>query len=202
MLLSKKNIYCTVLFIGCMCFSANSQSAKLKKVFNGKTLKGWAVPENNIWWSVKNSAIHVKTGPDKKGAILWTKKEYSDFVFLTDFKFGEGTVDSGIFLRNDKQQIQLGISGSLKRDMTASPYIAGKGYPIEAKNIKKLLKPKDWNSLKIVVVAGLYKVWLNGMHVMTYTSENYIPKGPIGLQLHQGNTMEISFKNIQIGEIK
>ena len=44
-------------------------------------------------------------------------------------------VDSGIFIRGENPQnpqIQIGISGSLNRDMTASPYVPKQGYPIEA----------------------------------------------------------------------
>ena len=62
---------------------------------------------------------------------------------------GKGTIDSGIFIRTEKQQIQIGESGSLKRDLTGSPYIPGKGYPVEAENVKELLKMDDWNTMKV-----------------------------------------------------
>jgi len=178
-----------------------AQEPKLKSAFNGKNLKGWTVPENNIWWTVENGTLIAKSDPQKVGSILWTEKEYTDFIIQVDFRFDAGTVDSGIFIRNDKQQIQIGISGSLKRDMTASPYIAGKGYPIEAQNIKDILKAKDWNTMKVLATAGYYEVWLNNIHVMSYTSDSYIEKGPIGLQLHPNNEMTISFRNINIANI-
>lgn len=179
----------------------DSPAQKMKKVFNGKTLDGWAVPENNIWWSAGKGILSVKNGPDKKGSVLWTEKQYKDFVVQTDFRFGGGTVDSGIFLRNDKQQIQIGISGSLKRDMTGSPYIPGKGYPVEAEGVKELLKTDGWNTMKVEAKANVYTVWLNGQKVMTYTSENAIEQGPIGLQLHPKNEMSIDFRNIKVAEI-
>ena len=178
-----------------------AQAQKMKKVFNGKTLNGWVVPENNIWWSAGNGILSVKNGPERKGSILWTEKTYKDFVVQTDFRFGEGTVDSGIFLRNDKQQIQIGISGSLKRDMTCSPYIPGKGYPVEAEGVKNLLKTDGWNTMKVQAKGNEYIVWLNGEKVMTYTSENAIEEGPIGLQLHPRNEMSIDFRNIRVAEI-
>ena len=178
-----------------------AQAQKMKKVFNGKTLDGWVIPENNIWWSAGNGMLSVKNGPDRKGSILWTEKEYEDFIIQTDFRFGTGTVDSGIFLRNDKQQIQIGISGSLKRDMTGSPYIPGKGYPVEAEGIKDLLKTDGWNTMKVEAKGNIYTVWLNGQKVMTYTSENAIEKGPIGLQLHPKNEMSIDFRKIRVAEI-
>jgi hypothetical protein len=174
---------------------------KMKKIFNGKTLKGWVVPENNIWWSAGDGLLSVKSGPDKRGSILWTKKEYENFIVQADFKMGEGTVDSGIFLRSEDQQIQIGISGSLKRDMTGSPYISGKGYPVEAEGVKDLLKMDDWNTMKVQSVGNAYTVWLNGQEVMTYSSENVSEKGPIGLQLHAGKEMSIDFRNIMVAEL-
>lgn len=190
-----------LLFIGCI-YTVTAQEPKMKKVFNGKNLKGWTVPDNNIWWSAKDGQLMAKSGPEKTGNIIWTEKNYKDFVIETDFKYGEGTVDTGIFLRNEDQQIQMGISGSLKRDMTGSPYIPGKGYPVEAKGVADVLKPKDWNTIKVKAVANVYTVWINGTEVLNFESADVPEEGPIGLQLHPGNEMEVSFRNIRVGEIK
>lgn len=184
-----------------ICFTGNAQKIKLEKAFNGKNLDGWVIPNNNIWWSVDNGELVSKSDPTKKGSILWTEKEYGNFVIKLDFKFGKGTVDSGVFIRTIDEQIQLGISGSLKRDMTASPYIAKKGYPVEAENVKTLLKLDDWNAIKIKAKGNTYTAWLNGEKVMTYKSETAIEKGPIGLQLHPNRDMSIRFKKIKIGII-
>ncbi len=174
---------------------------KMKKIFNGKNLKGWAVPENNVWWTVEDGVLKVKSDPEQTGSILWTKKEYEDFVVQADFKMGEGTVDSGIFIRAEDQQIQIGESGSLKRDMTASPYISGKGYPVEAERVKELLDMEGWNTLKVQAKGGEYTAWLNGEKVMTYTSDNATEKGPIGIQLHPNRDMSIEYRNIMAAEL-
>lgn len=197
--MKKIQIFGALFLLFSLCGSLAAQ--KLKSAFNGTNLNGWVAPENNIWWSASNDILMAKSDANQKGSILWTKKEYANFTIQTDFLFGEGTVDSGIFLRTDTEQIQLGISGSLKRDMTASPYIAKLGYPVEAKNIKNILKPNEWNTIKVTVIDGNYNVWLNSQHVMTYTSENYSKKGPIGLQLHPDRDMEIHFKNIKIAKL-
>ena len=194
-----KLLVCMILVI-VMGF-VQAEDPKMKKIFNGKNLNGWVAPENNIWWTAQDGVLTAKSGPDKKGSILWTEKEYDDFIIQADFKMGEGTVDSGIFLRAEDQQIQIGISGSLKRDMTASPYIPGKGYPVEAKGVKELLKLDDWNTMKVQAKDNVYTVWLNGQEVMTYTSDNATDKGPIGLQLHPNNEMSIDFRNIMVAEI-
>ncbi|MEM6841660.1 MAG: DUF1080 domain-containing protein [Bacteroidota bacterium] len=174
---------------------------KMKKIFNGKDLKGWVEPENNIWWSVEDGILKVKSGPDQTGSILWTEQEYEDFVVQADFKMGEGTVDSGIFLRHDSQQIQIGESGSLKRDMTASPYIPGKKYPVEAEGVADLLKIDDWNTIRARAIGSKYTVWLNGQEVMNYTSDNATERGPIGIQLHPNRDMSIEYRNIMAAEL-
>lgn len=179
----------------------HAQEQKLEKIFNGKDLTGWIAPENNIWWKVKNGRLLAKSSTEKTGSILWTVDEYRDFVFQTDFKMGDGVVDSGVFLRSENDQIQIGISGSLKRDMTGSPYIPDLKYPVEATGVKAILKTKGWNSLKIKVIGKTYTVWLNGNEVMTYTSEKMAMSGPIGLQLHPGNEMSICFKNIVLAAL-
>jgi hypothetical protein len=185
-------------------FSLNlqAQSPKLKKAFNGKNLKCWVAPDNNIWWTAKDGILSARSGPEKQGSILWTKKDYKDFVIEAEFLMGKGTVDSGIFIRTDTQQIQIGESGSLKRDMTCSPYIPGKGYPVEATDIDKLMKLNDWNTIKVRAIGNQYTTWLNGEEVMNYTSTDGIAEGPIGLQLHPKRNMEIDFRNIRIGKVK
>jgi hypothetical protein len=180
--------------------STQAQDPKLKKIFNGKNLKGWVVPENNVWWTANDGVLFVKSTAEKKGSILWSESKYENFIIQADFLMGDGTVDSGIFLRSEHDQIQIGISGSLKRDLTASPYIPKKGYPVEAK-VKDILKLKDWNTMKVKVVGSTYTVWLNGNEVMTYTSENMPASGPVGFQLHPGNEMSCSFRNIRLAAL-
>jgi len=174
---------------------------KLKKIFNGKNLDGWKVPEGNIWWSANKGILSAKSGPDKKGSILWSDKDYKNFIIQMDFKFGKGTIDSGIFIRSEKEQIQIGESGSLKRDMTCSPYIPGKGYPSEAEGVKDLLKLDDWNTIKVRAEGSVYTMWLNSQQVLVFDSDTAIDEGPVGIQLHPGRDMHIDFKNILFAEL-
>ena len=177
---------------------AHAPAEDLEPIFNGKDLTGWEAPGENIWFTVEEGGVlKVKNGPAKKGATLWTDKEYEDLALEFEFKMGEGTVDSGVFIKNSKEQIQIGISGSLKRDMTASPYIAGKGYPVEAEGVKELLKVKGWNSMRIEVTGKTYVTWLNGKKVMTYESASAVEKGKLGIQLHGNREMTIEYRNIR-----
>jgi hypothetical protein len=172
-----------------------------KSLFNGKDLKAWQTPELASAWTVKDGLLVVQSDEAQTGSILWTKKDYEDFIVKADFKFGDGTVDSGIFIRDESQQIQIGESGSLKRDMTGSPYIPGKGYPVEANNVAKIIKMNDWNTIQVQAQDNNYTVWLNGEEVMKYTSDNAAESGPIGIQLHPKRDMSIYYKNIAVKKL-
>jgi len=205
----KKNTRLAISTLSVLCLLSSSLlgkkdiSKESSDLLGKHGLKGWKVPEGNEaskWYQVNNNILEVRSGSKKKGSVLWTKKEYQDFEVSLGFRFIEGTIDSGIHLRNS-DQIQIGISGSLKRDMTCSPYIPGKGYPVEAKNIKKLLKPKDWNQMRIRAVGQNYTVWLQGEEVMKYKSSSAKEKGPIGIQLHGSRNMKIDFQDILVKEL-
>ena len=180
-----------------------SASAASTSLFNGKDLAGWKIPSGNEkvgWYQAKQGILELRSGPKKKGSVLWTEKNYKDFEVDLEFRFVDGTIDSGIHLRNS-DQIQIGISGSLKRDMTCSPYIPGKGYPVEASDVAKLLKDKDWNKVKIRAVGPKYTTWLQGKEVMNYESGSAKDEGPIGIQLHGNRNMKIDFRNLTIKEL-
>ena len=174
-----------------------------EELIKENNLNGWNIPKGNEeknWYKVTNKILEIRSGSKKKGSVLWTEKEYEDFEVNLEFRFLEGTIDSGIHLRNS-DQIQIGISGSLKRDMTCSPYIPGKGYPVEAKGIAKLLKAKDWNRMKIRAIGPKYTVWLQGKEVMNYESKSAKKVGPIVIQLHGNKNMSIDFRNLLLKEI-
>jgi len=195
---SPRILICTVAFAALS--SALVAQEKFEPVFNGKDLSGWKAPEKNVWYLVQDGILQLRSSEDKKGSVLWTEKEYENFVMELEFKFISGTIDSGVHVKSD-DQIQIGISGSLKRDMTASPYIPGKGYPVEAEGVKELLKMDDWNQMRIEVRGTEYAVSLNGKKVMTYKSESGKAKGPIGLQLHGDRDMAIDYRNLKVCEL-
>ena len=92
-----------------------------------------------------------------KGNYLLTEKSYSDFVIEFDVRWKDGVmprgIDTGLDMRTPRIQLQLGVSGSLRVDMTGSFYTGGKpAYPEigQAKDAKKLMKPEgEWNTFRI-----------------------------------------------------
>ena len=98
--------------------------------------------------------------------------------------------------------VQIGTSRSLKTDMTASVYAHGK-YPEPGRaKVEGILKPGDWNKLRIEAKGNTFKIWLNGQHVVTYEDPAYPNPGPIGLQVHANVKMTVEFRNIKAGEIQ
>jgi hypothetical protein len=180
---------------------------KLEPLFNGKDLSGFKAPSPNPWWKVVDGVLVGESdgvsADQKKGNVLYTEKSYGDFALVADVRF-PNDIDSGfIYSSKPDLQVQIGVSRSLKVDMTGSIYYKGK-YPPEAraKGVDKLLKLNDWNTIRMEVKGKVTKVWLNGMHVLTFDCPDEAKAAPVGLQIHPGVKMKVEFRNVRIGELK
>lgn len=172
----------------------------LAPIFNGKDLSGWKAPTPNPWWTAVDGVLVGQSDPAKKGNVLETEKTYRDVVVEAEVRWN-GDVDSGIFLRKgQKLQCQIGISRSLKKDMTCSIYNGTyKGH--EAQGVDKLLKAGDWNKIRFQAKGSVFTIWLNGEQVLNWESPDYPDAGPIGLQIHPGVNMKVEFRNIHVAEL-
>ena len=180
---------------------------KMEPLFNGKDLSGFKVPQPNVWWKVLDGVLVGESdgvsADQKKGNVLYTEKSYQNFVLESDVRFGDD-IDSGfIYSKKPDLQVQIGVSRSLKVDMTGSIYYKGK-YPPEAhaKGVDKVLKVGDWNTMRMEVTGKITKVWLNGAHVLTFNCPEEATAAPLGLQIHPGVKMKVEFRNLKIGELK
>jgi hypothetical protein len=182
---------------------------KLEPLFNGKDLTGFKVPEPNVWWKVVDDVLVGESdgvsADQKKGNVLYTEKSYKNFALESDVRFGDN-IDSGFMYAGKPGpdiQVQIGVSRSLKVDMTGSIYYKGKyPEPARAKGVDKLLKLGDWNHVRIECQGKTSKVWLNGQHVLTWDCPDETKPGPIGLQIHPGVVMKVEFKNLKVAELK
>lgn len=176
----------------------------LQPIFNGRDLTGWQVPDPNPFWTVQNGVLIGQNDAAMKGHVLYTKQAYKDFIFETEARW-DGEIDSGIMLRKPELQLQIGISRSLKKDMTCSFYTNGKEkYPEagQAKDLQKYLKPGDWNKIRLEARGDTFIAWLNGAKVVEYTDTRYPEPFAIGLQIHPGLKMKIEFRNIRLKDLK
>jgi hypothetical protein len=137
------------------------------------------------------------------GNYLWTEKSYRDFVLEFDVRW-TGEVDTGIEFREPKIQMQLGVSRSLKRDMSGSFYVGKPGYPEagQAKEAAKLMTaPGEWNTFRLKASGATYTVWINGQKASEYTNEGFPGAAPIGLQIHGGLKMKVEYRNLRLAEL-
>src|SRR5262249_30248940 len=129
-------------------------------------------------------------------------KRYKNFVLEADAKWS-GEIDSGFMFRAPELQMQIGISRSLKTDMTACFYTGGaEKYPVagRAKELEKVLKPNEWNHFRLEAKDDRFVVYLNGTKVTDYVDNRWPNAGPIGLQIHPGLKMRVEFRDIKIQE--
>lgn len=200
--------FCNVLFGAVFVLWGSSLLADegAKEMFDGKSLDGWEVrpdKDTSDHWSVKDGVV-VAENVNKKGSNLWTKKEYTDYEIQLDYQTSSEYYDTGVMLRGDGHQVQLGISGSLKKDMSACVYAPKDkrgSYPGQSEKGTEVLKPGQWNHLRVVLTGKRIQTFLNGEPCVDYTGVAISDKGPIGLQLHANHHMKIQFKNVTVKEL-
>ncbi len=178
---------------------AGDDAGPLPAIFNGKDFTGWRVPAPNPFWQVVDGVIVGENDEAKKGSLLWTERSYGDFVLECEARWS-GEIDSGIMLRQPELQLQMGISRSLKRDLTGSFYTGGaEKYPAagQAKNLAQHFKPGTWNHYRLEARGDTFTVWLNGVQISKYTNGKYAGPAPIGLQIHPGLAMKVEFRNLR-----
>ena len=190
--------------------SASAADVKLESAFNGKDLAGWKTSGPDAFWTAADGVLAGENKESfkdyKKGNMLYTEKSYQDVVIECEVRFN-GEIDSGIMVRKDAAgkkdiQMQIGVSRSLKKDMTGAFYV-GK-YPEAgwAPKVAALWKNGEWNKVRLQAKGDTYTVWINGEQVSNYVDAAYPQAGPVGLQVHGNVKMKVEYRNISIGEIK
>jgi hypothetical protein len=181
------------------------QAAELKftTLFNGKDLTGWTGKESAKFWRVEQGVLVGQNDEKKTGNMLWTEKSYGDFVFECDVRWN-GDIDSGVMLRKPELQVQFGTSSSLKIDMTGSFYVGGKdAYPMasRAKDIAKVWKAGDWNTVRIEAKGTTFTVSVNGQQMSQLSDAKYAEAAPIGLQVHPNKEMKVEYRNVRVATL-
>ena len=185
-----------------------AEEPKLQPLFNGKDLTNFKADGATEFWRIENEVLIGENNAEKKEHYLWTEKSYDDFVLEFDVRWKAGTdrgVDTGIEMRQPKIQLQLGVSGSLRVDMSGSFYTGGKpAYPEsgQAKDAKKLMKPEgEWNTIRIQAKGDTFTCWINGEKASEYMDPKFSGAAPLGLQIHGGVEMKCEYRNVKIAEL-
>jgi len=174
-------------------------------LFDGKSLEGWEcdpLEQSGDWKAVDGELLGEN--PGEQGSIIWTTSSYRDFEVECDYITLTDDYDTGLFIRGLTHQVQIGISRSLQKDMTACIYAPkdDKGsYPGQTDKVATVHKIGEWNHLKVIVTGKRIQTILNDEPMVDYTGIALVDEGPIGLQLHGGVHMSVKFRNIKVREL-
>jgi len=189
------------LFAGMLVTACSSRV----NLFDGKSLEGWECdpPEQFSDWSAADGELRGEnTG--EEASIIWTTSSYGDFEVECEYITLTDDYDTGLFIRGLSHQVQIGISRSLQKDMTACIYAPDDEqgpYPGQTDKVLAFHKPGEWNHLRAVVTGKRIQTFLNGEPMVDYTGVVLVDEGPIGLQLHGGVHMSVKFRNIRLKEL-
>ena len=191
----------TLLAIALMLVGCDSSIS----LFDGKSLEGWVcdpLEQAGDWKAVDGELLGEN--PGEQASIIWSNQKFRNFEVELDYITLTDDYDSGIFIRGLTHQVQIGISRSLQKDMTACIYAPEDkqgSYPGQTDKVTAIHKILEWNHLKVIVTGKRIQTFLNDEPMVDYTGVVLEDEGPIGLQLHGGVHMSVKFKNVKVREL-
>ena len=177
-------------------------------IFNGKDLEGWQGHEK--YWSVKDKVI---IGKNKEAVpvstYLLTKRKFSDFRLVFEFKLAESEMHSGIAMWGriaPEEKDKYTYAGHLV--MFPSGYgfwdLYGRSMiHTNSEKAKKVGKQHDWNKIEILAQGNRIRFVLNGVLISDWREPDpkRIKELLIGLASSPHSNpkpQEVQFKNITL----
>lgn len=197
----KKNL----LLISFLLLLASFVPQKKVSLFNGKDLAGWKVYGTEKWY-VEDGLLVCESGPDKKYGYLATEKFYKNFDLTVEFR-QEANGNSGVFFRSTIEgtrisgwQCEVAPRG---RDTGGIYESYGRGWLKQIEDEKEnILKPEEWNKMRLRVDGDRVQTWLNGEPMVDLTDEKIgKANGSIALQIHDGGGIKVRWRNLVIEEL-
>ena len=175
-----------------------------KKLFDGKTLKGW--DGSRDWWSVEQGAIAGKSNGRTPTSFLFTKDNYTDFRLTLSSKMVESDNHAGVAFWGEvvaEGANKWGTKGPLVIFPMPSmwDYIEAKGLRVLRTTTEKVTSQHEWVKVEILAQGNRVRTAFNGVQVMEWREPdpNRVEVGPIGVQLHGFNgTQEVLYKDIVV----
>jgi hypothetical protein len=189
-----------LLLSGTISVTAQHSEASFKKIFDGKTLKGWK--GDPVYWRVENNTIIGQTTPEKplttNTFLIYDNGQPGDFEFTAEFRISaEG--NSGVQYRSEMVE---GIPFALKgyqADIDGENVYTGQNYEergrgflakrgeeavlesgkdpqivatiADADSLKSLIKKEGWNEVRIVAKGNHLRHYINGV-LMSDVTDN------------------------------
>ena len=174
-------------------------------IFNGTNLEGWKIFGTEKWY-VENGDLICESGHENNYGYLATEKYYKNFILTLEFK-QEADGNSGVFFHSKIEGTKISgwqVEVAPQGFGTGGIYESyGRGWLAQIADEKEnMLKPDQWNRMKILVINDHVITWLNGTEMIDLWDKK-IGKvnGSIALQIHSGGGIKVRWRNIMITEI-
>ena len=174
--------------------------AKKVTLFNGKDLSGWKIYGTEKWY-VDNGELVCESGPDKQYGYLATEQTYKDFDLSVQFR-QEANGNSGVFFRSSIEGTKISgwqVEVAPKDHDTGGIYESyGRGWLEQIPPEKEtILKPGEWNKLRIRVEGDHVQTYLNGKPMIDmHDAKIGAANGAIALQIHDGGGIKVRWRNL------
>jgi hypothetical protein len=183
-------------------------------LFDGKTFRGWEGDTLSTWRIQEGALVGGslnETVPHNE--FISTTKSYANYVLKLKFKLlgHEGFINGGVQFHSQRitnpsyemigyqADIGKGYWGSLYDESRRNKLLA----VADTAQIKRLLRPNDWNDYEVRTEGRHIRILLNGEQTVAYTEEDLaIPQsGLIAFQIHGGGKAEVHYKDIILEEL-
>jgi hypothetical protein len=198
-----KKIFLPIIVL--LIISGFAAPGKKQSLFNGKDLTGWKIYGSEKWY-VEDGLLVCESGPKKEYGYLATDKFYKNFDLTVEF-LQEANGNSGVFFRSTIEGTK--ISGwqcevAPQGHDTGGIYESyGRGWLKQIEDEKEnILKPGEWNKLRLRVEGDRVQTWLNGQPMIDFTDAKIGQgNGSIALQIHDGGGIKVKWRKLLVEEL-
>src|SRR5919202_5531799 len=188
------------LVLALLAFTARTK--KTIRLFNGKDLTGWKIYGTEKWY-VDNGELICESGPDKGYGYLATEQQYKNFDMSLQFK-QEANGNSGVFFRSSIEGTKITgwqVEVAPPNHDTGGIYESyGRGWLVQIPDEKEnILKPSEWNTLRIRVEGDHVQTYLNGQSMVDMHDEKIgQANGSVALQIHDGGGIKVRWRKLEL----
>ena len=196
--------YHLCLFFVTACFCFGETKCEFFSLFDGKTLKGWRASPGGKWEVKDGVLLGTCQKVDKRHGILFSEKEYSDFILWAKFRILQG--NSGFYFRAENRNTPIrayGFQAEIDRTQNTGGLYETGGRAWVARPDQQVIKerkylPGEWSDLEIHAGGKNVSVLINGILSTELKKDTGRTKGFFGLQLHGGQDMHVEYKDIRL----
>ena len=196
-------LLCILLALTGLSFHLPSPIQKWQRLFDGKTLRGWHSLPGGNWKVEKGKIVGTSQKSDPRHGLLVTDNIYKDFTLRIKYLAVKG--NSGLYFRVKEVGGPYGVEGLQAeidplKDAGGLYETGGRGWVVQpdSADVKKWYKPGRWNTMTVSAKGQSVVVHLNGFKTAEIHNDSGRREGHIALQLHGGEDMLVSFKDIEI----